>query len=225
MSYLRARQVDETLASTTPGPIIAADKRHEFWGFIKYLGLDEYMGCAQTCFVARDPQLSCTHSGQVTSHGLGADGRTAIADLPMSSGEIHYYKVHLQKLGDPLAKLFLGVGKKVDMSTGDKVPDTSIYGWGSPASAVKKGVSSAETSLLQWQPEDFVCLKVDLQNGCLTLTNSRATMPLKMLLSIDDKDCLALLVTLYGHGQQVQLVPIEVEDRSCLALGDRIQCD
>ena len=215
LSYLRARQVDEVLACNTPVPVIVPDKRHEFWGFIKYMGLDEYMGrsYAGPCFLTCDPKLYCSHNGQVTRTGCGTEGSTAFADQPILAGEVHHYKVHLQKLCNPVAKLFLGVGQKVETGTGDEILNTSICGWASPASVVTDGVSYVKNSLLQWQPEDFVRLKVDLQNWCLTLTTGRASFPVKLQLSSDNKDCLVLLVTMYGRGQQVQLVPVEAEDQ------------
>lgn len=217
LSYLRARQVDEISARNTPEPIIAPDKRHEFRGFIKYMGLEEYMGCAQQpCFVTFDPDVSCNYDGQVIRSGVGTQGKTAVVDVPMSAGEVHYFKIHIQKLGNPVAKLFVGVGKKVDMSAGATMPNTSICGWASPALVITQGVSSAVNNLVPRQTEDFVCLKVDLQIWCVALTSSRGTSPVRIMLSSDDKDPLILLVTLYGHGQQVQLVPIESMDQSLL---------
>ena len=219
MSYLRARQVDEISARNTPEPIIAPDKRHEFRGFIKYMGLEEYMGCApQPCFVTCNADMSCNYDGEVIRSGVGTQGKTAVVDVPMSAGEVHYFKIHIQKLGNPAAKLFFGVGKKVDMSAGATMPNTSICGWASPALVIKQGVISAVNILTPWRTEDFVCLKVDLQNWYVALTSSRGRTPVSIELSSDDKDPLVPLVTLYGHGQKVQLVPIESQDQSRLDL-------
>lgn len=219
MSYLRVRQVDEISARNTPEPIIVPDKRHEFRGLIKYMGLEEYMGYAQQPrFVTCDPDVSCNCDGQVIRSGVGTQGKTAVVDVPMSACEVHYFKIHVQQLGNPVAKLFVGVGKKADMSAGATIPNTSICGWASPALMIKQGVSSAANILIPWRTEDFVCLKVDLQNWYVALTSSRGTTPVRIELSPDDKDPFVPFVTLYGHGQKVQLVPIESQDQSRLDL-------
>ena len=94
------------------------------------MGMDKYMGYsrAELCFVTRRSKLLCSYDGQVTRNGFGTEGRTACAHLPMSAGEVHHDKVHLQKSSYPLAKLFLGVGKKVDTRNGENVPNTLIRG-------------------------------------------------------------------------------------------------
>ena len=218
--YLRSRTMLSSPDDKVPFPQVALDKQHAFENLIKYLALEEYMGCGACTalqFVAAHPSVNL--QGQMASAQGDSEGFRSI-NAGSLAGDVCYMKckAHVLKRW-----MFVGVAAGIDVALPGfshlHYADPSSFGWSTPRQQFCCGKQSS--SKIQLQIGDCILLKADFVHHKLSLRrtdSSSASQHAEMTFTLAQEQHTRAFfhVILYSPDDKVELLQVTPEDHALL---------
>ena len=217
--YLRSRAMLSSPDDKVPFPQVGQDKQHAFRDLIKYLALEDFMGCVPStalCLVAAHPDIRL--QAGVAETTSKSDYYRSI-NMGHLTSEVCYMKckVHVIKQW-----MFFGIAAGIDVAADgtQHVPyaDPSSFGWAAPRQQYRFGKDVG--SDIQMQSGDCILLKADLAQNKLSMRctagrPSAAGQHTEMTFTLTPKQRKKAFfhVILFWSGDKVELLPVTPEDQ------------
>ena len=214
--YLRSRALLSSAEAAAALPEVESCRRTAYVDLVKYLALEEYMGCSGVAaqqFVQASPGVEIMGERQkAKATTSGSDYRTVITGS--SSGNVCFLKCKICQMN---LWMFVGIGADIALD-GQNTPSASnTYGWDNAKLQYTRGHSTPSPGA-RWTNDDWVLIKADFLAGKLTMVSRQVSTPLTMSLEVPAnlQDQYVFQVILWDRNDQVELLPVTAEDQQLL---------